>query len=175
MRKFRLIIGVLVMLLATAGLAAAKRNGTVAVVRGSPTMTIPLSEFNPDLEGDAEMQDLTYHIREEADGTLHGEYTYRLRVREQVNNYAGTIICMKVDGNRAWIGATVDETDNPAREGLYSWWQIADNGNGGPNSPDMTTFLGFGSLEATIAYCEGPEPNFIFQIQGGNITVNDLD
>ena len=121
------------------------------------------------------MQELTYHFREEADGRLHGEYVYRLRVRDDFTSYAGTIFCLKVDGDRAWIGATVDETDNPAREGQYAWWQIADNGHGGPNSPDMTTFLGFGSLEATIAYCEGPDPNFIFQIQGGNITVNELD
>ena len=47
MRKFRWLLIDLVMLLATAGLVAAKENGTVAVVRGSPTMTIPLSRIQP--------------------------------------------------------------------------------------------------------------------------------
>lgn len=141
-------------------------------VHGNTRMTVPLSVFNPDLEGDAEMRRLHYHMNRRADGSVSGDYDYNLAVQGNVTTASGEIICFKVDGNRAWIGATVDASSNPNLVGQYSWWQVADNGGSGGQA-DRSTFLGFGSLQATLDYCEGPAPNFIFDIDQGNVSVKD--
>ena len=151
----------------------ASENRVVEVVNGHTRMTVPLSVFDPDLEGDAEMRRLNYHMNKRADGTVTGEYDYELVVQGDLSTASGHIICFKAEGNRAWIGATVDETNDPGVEGLFSWWQVADNSGSG--NADRTTFLGFGSLEETLDYCEGPDPNFIFDIDQGNVLVADLD
>ena len=151
----------------------ASGNRVVEIVNGHTRMTVPLSVFNPDLEGDAEMRRLNYHMNKRADGTVTGEYDYELVVQGVLSTVSGHIICFKAEGNRAWIGATVDETNDPTVEGLFSWWQVADNSGSG--NADRTTFLGFGSLEETFDYCEGPDPNFIFDIDQGNVLVKDLE
>lgn len=147
-------------------------NRVVEKVHGNTRMTVPLSVFDPDLEGDAEMRRLHYQMKKLADGTVSGVYDYELAVQGIVDTASGRIICFKVENNRAWIGATVDESSDPDLLGLYSWWQVADNRGSG--QADRTTFLGFGSLQATLDYCEGPAPNFIFDIDQGNVVVKDL-
>lgn len=151
----------------------ASGNQAVEIVNGHTRMTIPLSVFNPDLEGDAEMRRLNYHMNKSSDGTVTGQYDYELAVQGIADTVSGHIICFKTEGDRAWIGATVDASTDPTVVGLYSWWQVVDNSGSG--NADQTTFLGFGSLEATYAYCQGPEPNFIFGIDEGNVLVTDLE
>ena len=57
-------------------------------------------------------------------------------------------------------------------EGLGAWWHVTDNGEGPNDPPDITTFLGVGSLAATQAFCDNrPAYRFPFAIQGGNIQV----
>ncbi len=153
--------------------AQADGNGAVEAVNGHTRMTVPLSVFDPSLEGDAVMRQLNYHMKKTADGTVSGEYDYSIEVFDVVDDVSGQVICFKTDGNRAWVGATVDESTDPTIVGLYSWWQVADNNSTG--GIDQTTFLGFGSLQETFDYCDGPEPNFIFDIDQGNVLVQDLD
>ena len=153
--------------------AFADGNGIVESVTGSSHMTVPLSVFNPRLEGDAEMRTLSYNALRHADGHVSGQYQYYVAVQGVADTVHGSVVCFKVEGNRAWIGATVDNTTDPTIEGLFSWWQVQDNGQGAQASADRTTFLGFGTLAVTIAYCEGPDPNFIFDIDHGNIQVRD--
>lgn len=148
-------------------------QGIVESVTGSTRMTVPLSVFDPSLEGDAVMRTLSYNALRHADGRVSGQYEYQIVVQGEHDFVHGTVICFKAEGNRAWIGATVDSASAPALEDLYSWWQVEDNGQGANDPPDRTTFLGFGSLEATIAYCEGPAPRFIFEIDHGNVQVRD--
>lgn len=174
-RTIILILGVLLgLIFALAVLPAqAAGNPVVEKVHGNTRMTVPLSVFNPDLEGDAEMRRLHYQMKKRADGTVTGRYDYELAVQGNVSTASGDVICFKVDGNRAWIGVTVDESSNPDQVGQYAWWQVADNSGSGAGQADRSTFLGFGSLQATIDYCEGPAPRFIFDIDQGNVSVND--
>jgi hypothetical protein len=148
-------------------------NQVVEIVNGHTRMTVPLSVFDPNLEGDAVMRRLNYHMNKRVDGTVTGQYDYELAVQGVVDTVSGHIICFKAEDNRAWIGATVDESSDPDVIGLFSWWQVADNSGSG--QADRTTFLGFGSLEATLDYCEGPAPNFIFDIDEGNVLVQVLN
>ena len=168
---FAAIVALLV--LASASLVAANgaRSGTVAVVTGHTFMSVPLSAFGIDSDENAVMDELVYHAELKGDGTVSGSYSYQITVFGSTNSYSGRMFCVKVDGNRAWIGATVDATTHPDRLGLYSWWQVADNS--GDGTADHSTFLGFGTEQETIDYCEGPAPNFIFNIDRGNIAVSD--
>lgn len=167
-KRLILLLGGLAALLLTITAVYAD-GGVVERVRGRTFMVVPLSEFNPDLEGEAIMHDLDYEAYKLADGTVGGHYSYTLEVFGRVDEISGSVICLKTDGNRAWIGTNVEETNNPDREGVYGWWQVEDNGF----ANDRTTFLGFGSLEATIEYCEGPDPNFIFSVDRGDVKVDD--
>jgi len=77
-------------------------------------------------------------------------------------------------GNDAWIGATIRKSNEPTFVGLGGWWHVTDNGQGAGSSPDITTFLGVGSLEQTAAFCEDHPPfRFPFPIDGGDIQVRD--
>lgn len=162
-----LIFGLVVLPVNAAG------NPVVQKVQGNTRMTVPLSVFNPDLEGEAEMRRLHYQMQKRADGSVTGRYDYELAVRGNVSTASGDVICFKAEGNRAWIGVTVTESSNPSQIGQYAWWQVADNSGSGQGQADRSTFLGFGSLQATLDYCEGPAPNFIFDIDQGNVSVND--
>lgn len=180
MPKFRLtrLLGVTVLLVAFmfalgAMPTLADGNGIVESVTGSSHMTIPLSVFVPGLEGNAEMRTLSYNALRHANGDVRGQYQYYLVVQGNPTTVHGTIICFKVEGNRAWIGATVDQTTDSSLVNQYSWWQVEDNGEGVQTPTDRTTFLGFGTLAETIDYCAGPAPNFIFEIEQGNIQVRD--
>lgn len=164
---FALLVLILVALPVQAG-----GNPVIQKVHGNTRMTVPLSVFNPNLEGDAEMRRLHYQMQKRDDGSVSGRYEYDLAVQGNVTTADGEIICFKAEDNRAWIGATVENSSNPNLIGQYSWWQVADNsGSGG--LADRTTFLGFGTLQETLNYCEGPAPNFIFDIDQGNVSVKE--
>ncbi|WP_420627948.1 hypothetical protein [Candidatus Leptofilum sp.] len=171
------IVALVVLLLVTLTMVSTvMANGRAAVpatVVGVTSMSIPLTEFGLDLEGNADMDELSYAIRRRGDGSLSGHYFYQVSFLGTTNSYSGEVVCLKVEGDRAWVGATVDESTNPDRLGTYSWWQVKDNQDN--SSASRSTFVGFGTLEETIDYCEGPDPNFIFDVQRGNIRVNSLD
>lgn len=173
-KKELLLLAVLFLaLLTTVSAALANDRETApATVVGITHMSIPLTEFGLDLEGNADMDELRYAFRRHGNGSLSGHYFYQLTLLGTTTSYSGEIVCLKVDDDRAWIGATVDESTDPDSIGTYSWWQVEDNQDS--NDAPRSTFLGFGTLEETIEYCEGPEPNFIFDIHRGNIRVNFL-
>lgn len=173
-KKELLFLAVLMLLLVTTVTAALanEREVSPATVVGITHMSIPLTEFGIDVEGNADMDELSYAIRRNGNGALFGHYFYQVSFLGTTNSYSGEVVCLKVEGDRAWIGATVDESTNPDRVGSYSWWQVKDN----QDSADAprSTFVGFGTLAETIAYCEGPDPNLIFDVQRGNIRVNSV-
>ncbi len=162
------VLTILACIFSLAIISTVSANQNTERVRGHTYMVVPLSEFNPVLEGEAVMRELKYDAYKHADGTVGGHYSYTLAVFGRVDEISGSVICLKTEGNRAWIGTNVESTNNPDREGLYGWWQVEDNGGAG----DRTTFIGFGSLEATFDYCEGPDPNFIFSVDRGGVQVD---
>ena len=89
-------------------------------------------------------------------------------------NADGTQVCLTVIGNDAWIGATIDNSNDPSIVGLGGWWHVTDNGQGANSPPDITTFLGVGTPAQTQAFCnDHPAYRHPFPIDGGNIQVND--
>jgi hypothetical protein len=159
---------------AAAAPAAGARHGDSVAARVYGRTYVLLG---PGVFGVTVQQDpLTYHVVKLTDGTVHGRWRYDYWESGQQTTFSGPVTCMSVSGNRAWIGGPVTASSDPAQVGMGAWWQVADNGTGRhPVVPDQTTFVGFGTMAQTVAYCDGePAPHFIFDVQLGGVRVQGL-
>jgi hypothetical protein len=107
-----------------------------------------------------------------SDGSADGWFQYRDVEDGTPFTAGGPVTCLTVIGTDAWIGGTITLPDDPTLIGLGAWWHVTDNGQGAGSSPDITTFLGIGSQDATAAFCaDHPAYRFPFPIDGGDIQV----
>jgi hypothetical protein len=119
-----------------------------------------------------ELQDFGFTAQRKADGSADGWFTYRDVEDGAPFSAGGPVTCLTVIGRDAWIGGVIRSSNDPTAEGLGAWWHVTDNGEGPNDAPDLTTFLGVGSLATTQAFCDNHPPyRFPFAIQGGNIQV----
>ena len=118
------------------------------------------------------LREFGFAARLKSDGSADGWFDFR-DVEDGVPFTAGgEVTCLTVIGTDAWIGATIRKSNEPTFIGLGGWWHVTDNGEGAGSPPDITTFLGVGSLEDTAAFCANhPAFRFPFPIDGGNIQV----
>jgi hypothetical protein len=171
--------GAVIMAFAGVGAAAAAPTpdgaghgwGVAAAVGGSTYVLLGPSVFGVTVQQDP----LAYEAVKLADGTVRGRWSYDYWQSGQETTFSGPVTCMSVSGNRAWVGGPVTASSDPTQVGMGAWWQVADNGTGRhPVIPDQTTFVGFGTMAQTIAYCNGePAPHFIFDVQLGGLRVED--
>jgi hypothetical protein len=156
---------------AAPGAGARHGGAVVARVYGRTYVLLGPSVFGVTVQQDP----LTYHVVVLADGSVHGRWRYDYWQSGQQTTFSGPVTCMSVSGNRAWVGGPVTASSDPTQVGQGAWWQVADNGTGRhPVVPDQTTFVGFGTMAQTIAYCDGePAPHFIFDVQLGGVQVHD--
>jgi hypothetical protein len=120
-----------------------------------------------------ELQNFGFNARLLGDGSVDGWFTYR-DVEDGVPFAAdGPVTCLTVIGGDAWIGGIIRQSNDPSVVGLGAWWHVRDNGEGVSDPPDVTTFLGVGSLSDAQAFCDNhPAFRFPFNIDGGNIQVS---
>ena len=119
-----------------------------------------------------ELQNFGFNARIKSDGNADGWFQYRDVEDGTPFSANGPVTCLTVIGNDAWIGAVIRSSNDPTVVGLGAWWHVTDNGEGSSAPPDITTFLGVGSLAKTQAFCDDhPAYNFPFAIDGGNIQV----
>ena len=161
--------------LTAATLAAAAATGPSAAsaprvrVSGATHVIVGPSVFGVTVQQDP----LVYSASRDANGAVHGHWSYHYYEAGVETTFAGPITCLTVRGNRAWIGGPITKSSDPTQIGSGAWWQVADNGHGShPVVPDHTTFAGIGSLSQTQTYCDTtPEPHFIFDVQSGGLSV----
>ena len=119
-----------------------------------------------------ELQAFGWKAELKFDGSADGWFNYRDVEDGTPFTAAGAVTCLTVIGNDAWVGGTITHSNDPKMVGLGGWWHVTDNGEGATAPPDITTFLGVGSLEATQAFCDNhPAYRFPFPIDGGDIQV----
>lgn len=107
-----------------------------------------------------------------SDGSADGWFDYRDVEDGLPFTAGGEVTCLTVIGNDAWIGGAITKSNEPTFIGLGGWWHVTDNGAGAGSPPDITTFLGVGSLADTAAFCANhPAYRFPFPIDGGDIQV----
>lgn len=143
---------------------------TVAVFAGRPVhrVTGGASDSFPGLG--TERYALNASVDEAGAVSGQGSFTFVLPVAE----FHAVINCLEVDGNVAWIGMTVTETDNsleypnglPVGQNLV--WQLRDNGQGANAAPDQQSFFVSGPACTT-------KPDLLgfatFEFDTGNIRI----
>ena len=161
-------VTMIVVLATLAGAAVASADSGPAVTGGSHLIAYNVFGLNT-----LELQDFGFTARLAGDGTADGWFTYR-DVEDGVPfSTNGPVTCLTVIGNDAWIGGDIRSSNDPTVVGLGAWWHVTDNGEGANAPPDVTSFLGIGSLAQTQAFCDShPAYRFPFAIDGGNIQVH---
>ncbi|HYP21157.1 MAG TPA: hypothetical protein VEY08_13880 [Chloroflexia bacterium] len=153
------------------GVAQAGDGGVIESMTGSGHFTGSNGEF----------VSFAHNAVKQADGSVTGHYVINLRSLDAV--FKGPITCLQVVGNRAWVGGIAESvtSSNPnlaAFEGQEMWFQVADNGEGANDPPDMTTSIGLtpvgGPPGQAAAYCANmPPPRTFLVVEKGNIQVRD--
>ena len=129
---------------------------TISAASNAPEISVTGSVHftNPDFFGNpVEVRTLTFNARKNADGEVSGHFEYQQVFLGNVFKFRGTMTCMTVIGNRAWLGALILDATNPARIGQFGWWQGTDNGEGENDAADLGGLVGLGSEARNEAYC----------------------
>jgi hypothetical protein len=132
-------------------------EGAVELARG-------YGEFHVELGA---LRTFAFFARNNADGTTSGQY--------QVDNQgpagskeAGTVTCLEVVGNEAWIGGVITHSSLPGREGTARVFRVVDRGDGSP--PDQASLLIVG--DATVT-CHTRPLIPVEDLERGQIKVRD--
>ena len=129
---------------------------TVHNVFGLQTLTLQSFGFNARL----------------TDGQADGWYNYHELDDGAPFSADGPVTCLTVIGHDAWVGATIEDSNDPTVIGLGAWWHVTDSGAGANAPADITTFLGIGTQAQTQDFCAtAPAYKHPFAIDGGNIKV----
>jgi hypothetical protein len=155
--------------------SAAVRAGAVELAVGAYHVTVPPEVFGTTTPVSSRF---AFAAFKNPQGGVSGRYHYRESVDGVTTNYGGVVTCMNIydfdgaTGNRAKIGARVDETDDPSTPvGSFIWWQSIDEA--APGKPDTTTLAGFGDAAANQAFCDSNRvPRFgPFAVDAGDLDV----
>jgi hypothetical protein len=163
-----LVLSTLVLTAVTIGVAVAGAGGNGASATGGSHL-VAHDVFGLDT---LELRDFGFNARLTGDGSADGWFTYADVEDGTPFTAKGPVTCLTVIGDDAWIGGTIESSNDPTVVGLGAWWHVTDNGEGANATPDITSFLGVGSLAATAAFCANHAAyRFPFAIDGGNIQV----
>ena len=161
---------VLVAAVALGATATADAGGGAGFAAGSSQLTV----HNVFGLQTLELQHFVFVATASANGGARGFFSYREIDDGVPFAAAGPITCMSVIGQDAWFGATIQQSSDPSYIGQGGWWHVTDNGFGPFGSPDITTFLGTGTLQQTSDYCATHPPyKHPFSIDRGDILVHD--
>jgi len=137
---------------------------------------------------ESSLRKFTVSAVQHADGSTSGEYDLKLvpldllkelDINPPLLSFHGTVTCMKVVGNSAYLGGVVDSQENGelffGRDDFTGVAiELIDNGEGPTAAPDeiSSVFVYFPETPSTPEdYCDDPAPGPVFPIDQGNITV----
>ena len=130
-------------------------------------------------DGDA-LTTFAFSALRREDGSTSGQWEYHFRAAGFAMH--GTVSCLSVTGNAAWVGGTISKVLSPdpadqALVGVEMWWRSRDNGQGAAAPPDSTTGLGFAFAGSTItaeSWCrDQPQLLVLREVAAGNIRIDD--
>jgi hypothetical protein len=163
----RKLFAVVVIALALAGIASASTGPEAAL--GSSHLIV----HNVFGLQTLELQNFGFAAVAAHDGNATGAFNYRELDDGTPFTAQGHVVCMTVVGRDAWVGAVIDRSNDPTVVGQGGWWHVTDDGNRPGDPADITTFLGIGSIAATVQYCaDHPAYKHPFAIDSGAIVVH---
>jgi hypothetical protein len=104
------------------------------------------------------VRDFSWTATQTATGKINGWFNYQDVEDGAVFSARGDVTCLTIQGNQAWIGATIVGSNDPSNVGLDSWWHVTDNGEGQNAQQDVTTLIGTGDPGAAQAFCDTAPP-----------------
>lgn len=115
---------------------------------------------------------LTFEAIQLEDGSVRGSFQYQFNGNGNSRVFV-EVTCMRVIGNRAWLGGVVKHSNNPAQIGLESATAVEDNGEGGSDAPDEISlaFVPNATPGLAQAQCDNPTLNPSLPLDGGNVQV----
>lgn len=115
------------------------------------------------------LRTFAFTARNRADGTAQGQYQVNNRDVSGSKEH-GTVICLEVVGNEAWIGGVITHSSVPGREGIRRVFHVVDRGEGSGDPPDQAS-----SLIPVLTADECHTRPFLppQNLEGGNIQVRD--
>ncbi|MFQ5537652.1 MAG: hypothetical protein ACE5GJ_09395 [Gemmatimonadota bacterium] len=134
-------------------------NGVVASATGSGIRAGSIRHFQ-------------FNAVAKADGSVRGQFNLTF---EGSGNFSahGEVLCLRVDGNRAWVGHRITRSSDPAYEGTEGGFYVMDDGEGSGSDDQLSlTYVG-GDPGLAQAVCDGATPIEFGAtgIDGGNIQV----
>jgi hypothetical protein len=107
------------------------------------------------------------------DGAVQGNFQVQSRQNNPDTYIHGTVLCLTVVGNQAWMVGLVTASDgetSPA--GTFTRWRVVDNGEGTNTPPDQISLMEVGILTFP-PYCTTlPERPVLRDIEAGNIQIH---
>lgn len=86
----------------------------------------------------------------------------------------GRVTCLALDGNAAWLGGVIEQSNNPSLvpEGTRVRWRVVDNGEGANAARDLVSAFGPAPGGDEFAYCAArPSVPALSPVAGGNVQV----
>lgn len=166
----------------------ARAMSTVASAEAGTGVVASATGSGHVMQPEAGIRKFTISGLKRADGSVSGQYDLELgpldllkefEVAPPLLRFHGTITCMTVIGNSAYLGGTVDSHINGelffGRDDFTGVAiELIDNGNGPDAVPDEISSL-FVYLPSSTGtpqdYCDDPAPGPVFPIEQGNISV----
>jgi hypothetical protein len=166
--RFALALASGAALMAVAGSPA---EAPVESASGSAHWTIPLPN---DFDVEVVNRTLSFNARENADGSVGGQFEYHQVVEGEAFKFNVSVTCLNVyDGHRAKLGGVIEVSNDPTvPAGTFAWFQVFDNGEGANAPADRSSLIGFGGEAANEAFCNSPNlPRFGPWDVQGNVQV----
>ncbi len=118
------------------------------------------------------LRTFAFTAKNRADGSTQGQYQVNNRDAAGSREH-GTVTCLEVDGNDAWIGGVITHSSIPGREGTRRVFRVVDNGEGSDDPPDQASPLIMGDALVTCRTRPIPPALPVQDLEGGNIQVRD--
>jgi hypothetical protein len=115
------------------------------------------------------LRTFAFTAKNRADGTVQGQYQVDNRDVSGSREH-GTVTCLEVVGNKAWIGGVITHSSIPGREGTPRLFRVIDRGEGSGDPPDQASLLIVS--DATVT-CDLRPLLPVEDLEGGNIQVRD--
>ena len=120
------------------------------------------------------LRTFTFEVRTQSDGSVHGTFQLTSHVQPP-NRLHGTLTCLSIVGNEAWIGGVYDRATNPALIGTGFGFYVMDNGAGHGAAADLmrrhVRNQVPGEWCATMPDVSGSP--YLYPIEAGNISIHD--
>ena len=116
------------------------------------------------------LRTFAFTAKNRADGTVQGQYQIDNRDVSGSREH-GTVTCLEVVGDEAWIGGIITHSSVPGREGTPRLFRVVDRGEGSGAPPDQASSVIVTAEARATCHLRTFIP--LEDLEGGNIQVRD--